>query len=143
MTENIGEDVMYYDISYFMGEGDDPDYTVLFIYYITSNGEMYGAALVFTDDEVGYEFNCFYRVHDGTEYVDQNYAFGYIAPNEFTNASPLYAYTFEGMNDFEDALLADYAALLSHGLGMLDATMAEIDPALSIKDLGFYFYFGE
>ena len=143
MMENVGEDVMYYDISYFMGEGDNPDYTVLFIYYITSNGEMYGVALVFTDDEVGYEFNCFYRVHDGVEYVDYNYAFGYIAPNEFTNVSSLYAYTFEGMNDYEDALLADYAALLSHGLGMLDITMREIDPALSIKDLGFYFYFGE
>ena len=141
MMQYFGNDVMYYDISYFVGEGDAPDYTVLFIYYITERGEMYGVALVFTDDELGYEFNCFYRVHDGTQYVEENYAFGYIAPNEFTDITPLFAYEFNGMNEYEDALLADYASLLRHGLNMLNITLAEIDPALSIKDLGFYFYF--
>ena len=72
----------------------------------------------------------------------QNVAWGYLDAGSFTVATKLVCYEFDGLNEYEDALLDDYTAFLGYAMKLLnEKVMPSVSPELSVKDLGFYYYF--
>jgi hypothetical protein len=111
--------------------------------YYTSNGMVYTVTLTLNPTENGNRFDFSYAEWDGREYVTQNEAWGYLEANLFTPVTQITCYEFIGMNEYEDAILGDYSMFLAYLLGLIDqGVMPSVSPELSIKDLGFLFYFG-
>ena len=70
-----------------------------------------------------------------------NKAWGYIDISSFTDRSEIFCYDFEGSEEYEDKFLLVYSSLISYLLTWTDSVVESIEPALSIRDLGFLFYF--
>ena len=78
-----------------------------------------------------------------TDGVRQNEVVGFIDAGSFTSTTKLTCYEFTGMNEYEDGLLMDYTVFLNYMMRLLnDSVMPSVSPELSVKDLGFLFYFG-
>ena len=122
---------------------DTPSSTVASAYHYLTNGALYCVSLSLDNTDLGNRFEVAYAVFDGTEHQVQNTGWGYLDPNTLTIKSELVCYVFEGMNEYEDGLFVDYANVLSYSMVWLDYLMESISPELSVKDLGFYFYFNE
>ena len=137
-----GNDVVDFTLKYTPVSADAPSSTVATIDYYTASGELFRVLLYLDKTENGNLFEFTYAVHDGTEYAVQNTAWGYLDAASLTVSSELTCYEFNGLNDYEDALLADYAVYLSYLMSWLDYVMPNVSPSLSVKDLGFLFYFG-
>ena len=134
-----GDDVMNFNIAYHVETGD----TVVSVHYILASGAKYSAYLTLNPSENGNRFDFMYYTYNGTEYVVQNMAWGYLDPNTFTATTKLNCYVFDGMNEYEDGLLLDYTSFLDYMMRLLnDSVMPSVSPELTVKDLGFYFYFG-
>lgn len=134
-----GDDVMNFNIAYHVETGD----TVVSVHYILASGAKYSAYLTLNPSENGNRFDFMYYTHNGTEYVVQNMAWGYLDPNTFTATTKLNCYVFDGMNEYEDGLLLDYTSFLDYMMRLLnDSVMPSVSPELTVKDLGFFFYFG-
>ena len=139
----FNEGFMEFSLSYSPAIESAPSSTVAKIYYYTTSGSLFVASLALNPTENGNRFDFAYAVHDGNTYVTQNEAWGYLEPNLFTDVSPLTCYEFFGMNEREDLLLMDYRPFLAYLMQLLDqSVMPSVSPELSIKDLGFWFYFG-
>ena len=135
----MGSDVMTFNISYHIETGD----TVVSVHYSLASGDTYSAYLTLNNTENGNRFDFMYTGFNGEEYIERNIAWGYLDAGSFTAATKLECYVFEGMNEYEDGLLMDYASLLNYMMGLLnDSVMPSVSPELSVKDLGFFFYFG-
>ena len=135
----MGEDLMQFNISYNTETGD----TVVSLHYALANGSTFSSGLTLNATEDGNRFYFMCSMMNGEEYTVQNIAWGYLDANSFTRATKLTCYEFDGMNEYEDGLLTDYMSLLDYMMRLLnDSVMPTVDPSLSIKDLGFYFYFG-
>ena len=134
-----GDDVMNFNIAYHVETGN----TVVSVHYILASGAKYSAYLTLNPSENGNRFDFMYYTHNGTEYVVQNMAWGYLDPNTFTATTKLNCYVFDGMNEYEDGLLLDYTSFLDYMMRLLnDSVMPSVSPELTVKDLGFFFYFG-
>ena len=134
-----GNDVMTFNISYHIETGD----TVVSVHNSLASGATYSAYLTLNSNENGNRFDFMYSLYNGEEYILQNMAWGYLDANTFTALTKLTCYVFEGMNEYEDGLLVDYMPLLDFMMKLLnDSVMPGISPELSVKDLGFFFYFG-
>ena len=84
-----------------------------------------------------------YTIMDGEMPVILNVAWGYLDAATLTDTTILSCYVFDGMNEYEDGLLRDYASTLKLMMEFLNfEVMPSVDPALTVKDLGFLFYFG-
>jgi hypothetical protein len=141
LTENPkGDDLAIIGFIYTPEKDDAPASTKLFIDYYVAAGSLWSATISLDTTDLGNYFKVFYAVQDGTDYVTQNSAWGYFNAAELTAISKLNFYVFDGMNDFEDAFIRDYAALISHAMGWLNSVMNYISPELSVADLGFFFY---
>ena len=141
-STSFGEDTMEFSISYVAETEDVASSTVVNVNYYTK-GARYSATLLLNSTENGHRFDFMYALYDGTEYVAQNVAWGYIEAETFTRFSTLYCYEFTGMGEYEDALLVDYMSFLDYIMGLLNnSVMPLISPELSVADLGFLFYFG-
>ena len=82
-------------------------------------------------------------MYDENGFAVLNSAWGYLEAATLTGASKLTCYVFDGMNEYQDALLVDYTSLRNYMMGLLNnSVMPSVDPALAAKDLGFLFYFG-
>lgn len=116
--------------------------TVVTLYYYTAGGELYVVSLSLDPTGEGNRFDVAYAVYDGTAFVPQCMGWGYLDAATFTNTTTLTCYVFDGMNEYEDAILADQASLLSFAMNWLNDLMATVGPELSIRDLGFLFFLG-
>jgi hypothetical protein len=135
----MGNDMMLFNISYHIETGD----TVVSVHYSLANGDTYSTYLTLNGSENGNRFDFMYTTFDGNEYVEKNVAWGYLDASTFTATTKLSCYVFDGMNEYEDGLLMDYTSLLDYMMRLLnDSVMPGVSPELSIKDLGFLFYFG-
>ena len=141
-SKQVNSDTVVLDIVYTPATEDSLASTILTAHYYTAGGELYVVSITLNPVEEGNRFDVLYAIYNGTEYVVQNSGWGYLDANTLTIKSELYCYEFFGMNEYEDALLADYASLLSYIMGLTNELLHEVDPALTIKDLGFLFYFG-
>jgi hypothetical protein len=131
-----------YTLSYQPAIGDRPASTVLTMIYLMPTGEFYSVSLTLDPTEYGNLFEGTYALYNGSGFDVQSSGWGYVDANSFTDVTPLTCYVFDGMNDYEDALLLDYAALMANMLETLNDFMPNVESGLSIKDLGFLFYFG-
>lgn len=141
-SKQVNSDTVVLDIVYTPATEDSLASTILTAHYYTADGELYVVSITLNPVEEGNRFDVLYAIYNETEYVVQNSGWGYLDANTLTIKSELYCYEFFGMNEYEDALLADYASLLSYIMGLTNELLHEVDPALTIKDLGFLFYFG-
>ena len=135
----MGEDYMSFNIAYHPAT----DETVVSVHYNLASGEVYSVYLTLNTTENGNRFDFMYAAFYGEEYVINNLAWGYLDAGTFTSASKLTCYVFDGMNEYEDALLMDYTSFLTYVMGLLNnSVMPSVDPTLTVADLGFFFYFG-
>ena len=70
-----------------------------------------------------------------------NNAWGYIDISSFTDRSEIFCYNFEGSEEYEDKLLDSFSSLITLWLKWVDSVMSDVEAGLSIRDLGFLFYF--
>ena len=134
-----GDDLMTFNVSHHLETGD----TVVSVHYALANGATYSAYLNLNSTENGHRFDFMYSTFNENGYMIQNLAWGYLDAATLTATSKLTCYVFDGMNEYEDGLLMDYMSLLDYMMGLLNySVMPAVDPALTVKDLGFYFYFG-
>lgn len=142
-STQFNEDVLNFNVTY-TPETQTSDFaTVVTVYYYTADGRLFNVAINLNPAENGMRFDFSYAESNGSDYVTKNIAWGYLDATFFTNATKLDCFVFDGMNEYEDALLVDYTAFLSYVLGLLnDSVMPSVSPELTVKDLGFLFYFG-
>lgn len=139
----VGEDNMTFSITYAPETQTSVSSTVVTVYYYKAEEAIYSASIALDCTENGHHFAFSYATNNNGEYVLQNTAWGYFDETMLTNTTQLYCYAFDGMNEYEDALLADYTSLLSYVMGLLNNhVMPSVSPELTIRDLGFLFYFG-
>ena len=141
-SKQVNDDTVILEIAYTPEIEECPTSTVVTVQYYTAGGELYVVSLILNPMEDGNRFDVLYAIYNGTEFITQNSGWGYLDANSLTNETKLTCYEFFGMNEYEDALLTDYASLLSYVMGLMNELLPEIDPALTIKDFGFLFYFG-
>ena len=112
--------------------------------YYLNNGVYYRLLLQLDPTaDLGNWYQAHYGFVEEGEYYMQSYCWGYVDAANFTNMSTLTCYYIAGLGEYEDGLLKDYSMLVGYILDLLNNNvMPMIDPALSVKDLGFYFYFG-
>lgn len=135
----MGSDYMSFNIAYHIST----DETVVSVHYNLENGVIYSAYLTLNTTEYGNRFDFMYSSLNGDERVIHNLAWGYLDAATLTSASKLTCYVFDGMNEYEDALLLDYMSFLNYIIGLLNnSVMPSVDPNLTVADLGFLFYFG-
>lgn len=132
---------MFFNLIHIPESENSPASTVATINYYMSNGAVYRVDLCLDATENGNRFDVFHAIYDGADYAVQNVGWGYLDAGSFTNASSPTCYDFDGMNEYEDGLMSDYAAYLSQLMSWLNYIMSSASPELSIKDLGFLFYF--
>ena len=138
-TVQMESDSMTFIISHLIETGE----TVVKIHYMLANGDIYSACLNLAATENGNRFDFMHYVAGESGYTEYNVAWGYLDASSFTPLSELTCYVFDGMNDYEDALLMNYKTLLNYMMRLLnDSVMPIVSPELSVKDLGFRFYFG-
>lgn len=142
MDSEAGEDFVILTLTHVPMTAQAPASTIATIEYYAASGVLFHISLSLDPTENGHRFELAYAAYNGTEYVVQNVGWGYLEAGEFTNASTLTCYEFNGMNEYEDGLLTDYAFYLSHLMTWMDYVMENVDTGLSVKDLGFLFYFG-
>ena len=117
--------------------------TVVNVCYYTATGRLFSVAINLNPDENGMRFDFSYAESNGEDYVTKNIAWGYLDATFLTSTTKLSCYVFDGMNEYEDALLADYTSFLSYVLSLLNnSVMPSVSPELTVQDLGFLFYFG-
>ena len=134
-----GENTMQFNIAYHIETSN----VVVSVHYYLTNGDIYSAYLTLNPTEDGnrFDFMCANNGADG--YKIYNQAWGYLDAGSLTNQTKLTCYEFNGMNEYEDMLLNDYSMFLNYIMGLINYNvMPAVDPALTVKDLGFYFYFG-
>ena len=140
---NVGEDEMTFSITYAPETQTSAFSTVITVCYFTANGRLFSVAIDLNPTENGTRFDFSYAEYNGEEYVTQNIAWGYFDATFFTNTTKLDCYVFDGMNEYEDALLTDYTSFLSYVMDLLNNNvMPNVSSELTVKDLGFLFYFG-
>ena len=141
-TQNEDE-TMLFNVLYTPETDDVASKTDVNMQYYTAEGRLYTVTLTLNPTETGNRVAFSYAEFDGSEYVTQNEAWGYIEAHFFTDFYIPTCYEFIGMNEYEDALLFDYSSFLSYLLRLIDqSVMPLVSPELSIEDLGFWFYFG-
>ena len=141
MSSPDGDHVAVFNITYIPQNGDIAASTVATLDYYMANGVLFHISLSLDPTENGNRFEFAYAVYNGTEFIVQNVAWGYLDAASLTNASKLTCYVFNGMNEYEDGLLLDYTSYLAYLMTWMDYIMPNVSPELSIKDLGFLFYF--
>lgn len=141
-SNQVNSDVAYFEIVYTPVSEQAPASTVVSMYYYKEDGSLYTVSINLNPAENGNRFEVSYAVYNGTEYAVQNVGWGYLDAGSLTNKSKPTCYEFNGMNEYEDGLLTDYVSYISQMMGWLNNVMAGIEPTLSIKDLGFFIYFG-
>ena len=135
----VGTDTMNFNISHHLETGN----TVVSVHYILASGTTYSAYLTLNGDDNGNRFDFMYSTDDENGFVIHNVAWGYLDAATLTSMSKLTCYEFDGMNEYEDALLEDYMMFLDYIIGLLNrSVMPLVEPSLTVEDLGFYFYFG-
>jgi hypothetical protein len=135
----MGDDLMEFNITYLPDIGD----VVVSVHYYLVSGAKYSAHLTLNATESGNRFDFAYYTFNGEAYVAHNVAWGYLDAASFTSETKLTCYVFSGMNEYEDGLLMDYTSLLDYMIQLLNnSVMPGVSPELSVKDLGFLFYFG-
>ena len=100
----MGADLMTFNITYLPDTGD----TVVSIHYSLANGSVYSAYLTLNPGEDGNRFDFMYSTYDESGLLIQNTAWGYLDAATLTPMSQLTCYVFDGMNEYQDALLVDY-----------------------------------
>ena len=135
----MGSDTMQFNIAYNIETGN----TVVSVHYSLASGDVYSAYLTLNPTEDGHRFDFMYSTYGVDSYTINNVAWGYLDAGSLTNQTKLTCYEFNGMNEYEDMLLNDYSMFLNYIMGLINySVMPAVDPALTVKDLGFYFYFG-
>ena len=136
----VGDNLIEAQLSYTPATDTTPAKTSIALFCLSPNGEQWSVQLNLDPTEYGYMFMVGYSTfYDGNfEFV--NAGWGYLDPTTFTNLGGLCCYEFFGLNEYEDALLADYSRFVVYMIECLDTTLDAIDPSLTLKDLGFYFF---
>ena len=138
-ASQMGDDVMSFNITYTPSTGD----TNVSVHYALANGSTYSAYLTLNPGEDGNFFAFMHSAYGENGFEILNSAWGYLDAATLTPMSQLTCYVFDGMNEYEDALLRDYVSLLNYMMDLINNyVMPSVDPALSVKDLGYLFYFG-
>ena len=138
-SSQMGEDTMQFNLAYHTETGN----TVVSVHYYLANGGIYSAYLTLNPSEDGHRFDFMYATDGEDGYKIHNTAWGYLDAATLTSQTKLTCYEFNGMNDIEDLLLIDYSMFLDYIMGLINySVMSSVDPALTVADLGFYFYFG-
>lgn len=139
----FGEDEMTFSITYAPETQTSVSSTVVNVCYYTADGRLFSIAIDLNPTENGMRFDFSLGQYNGSEYVTQNIAWGYFDATFLTRTTKLSCYVFDGMNEYEDAILADYTSLLSYVMDLLNnSVMPSVSPELTVQDLGFLFYFG-
>ena len=137
------EDEMTFSITYTPETQTSVSSTVVNVCYYTATGRLFSVAINLNPAENGMRFDFSYAESNGEDYVTKNIAWGYLDSTFLTRTTKLSCYVFDGMNEYEDALLADYTSFLSYVLSLLNnSVMPSVSPELTVQDLGFLFYFG-
>ena len=138
-SSQMGNDMMQFNIAHNLETGD----TVVSVHYYLANGDIYSAYLTLNPTENGNRFDFMYSSNGADGYKINNTAWGYLDAATLTNQTKLTCYVFDGMNEYEDGLLMDYSMFLDYIIGLINySVMPSVEPTLTVKDLGFYFYFG-
>ena len=82
------------------------------------------------------------RVFDGTEYVISAEGWGYVDGKTMTTATTLNCYVFNGLVEYEDAVLYDFVSDINYMMGVVDILLTGFELDIMVEDLGFLFYCG-
>ena len=134
---------VYFRLAYIPATENTPSSTEATAYYYMTTGHLYCVTISLNNTDLGNIFEVLYAFDDGTGLSVQSSGWGYLDPNILTIKTDLVCYVFEGMNEYEDGLFINYANVLWYNLEWLDYLLAGISPELSIRDLGFYYYFNK
>lgn len=142
MDASVGEDPVILIITHRPAGENTLASTVVTIGYFAQGGRLFRVSISLDPVEEGNRFELLYAIFGENEYVTQSRGWGYLDAGFLTSYSQLTCYEFEGMNEYEDGLMKDYTFYLYYLMDLLNYVLADVNPALSIKDLGFYLYFG-
>jgi hypothetical protein len=141
-SQNISYVTFMYGINYCPASEGTASKTILTIYCSSSDGEDVAVAITLNTEEAGNLIEMFSGFWDEEIHLESlNKAWGYIDISSFTDRSEIFCYDFEGSEEYEDKFLLVYSSLISYLLTWTDSVVESIEPALSIRDLGFLFYF--
>ena len=141
-SQNLTGATIMYGIHYRPASEGTASETVVTIYCTSDAGEVYSVSITLNSKETGNLielFSGFWNETDNLEVLNE--AWGYIDVNSFTDTSEIACYVFEGNEEYEDLFLDSYSSLIPYLLGWADSVMSEVEAGLSIRDLGFLFYF--
>ena len=131
-----------YGIHYRPAKDETESETIVSIYCATDAGEVCSVSITLNSKETGNLIELFSGLWNDADQLEAlNNAWGYIDVNSFTDMSEIECYAFEGSEEYEDKLLASYSALIPYLLEWVDSVMPDVEAGLSIRDLGFLFYF--
>ena len=141
-SQNLSGVTFMYGINYCPASEGTASKTILTIYCSSSDGEDVAVAITLNTEEAGNLIELFSGFWDEEIHLESlNKAWGYIDISSFTDRSEIFCYDFEGSEEYEDKFLLVYSSLISYLLTWTDSVVENIEPALSIRDLGFLFYF--
>ena len=140
-SQNLTGATIMYGIHYYPASEENESKTIVTIYCASANGEVYSVSITLNPRETGNLIELFSGLWNDADQLEVlNTAWGYIDANSFTDTSEIACYVFEGYEEYEDKLLAYYSSLIPYLLGWVDTVMSDVEPVLSIRDLGFLFY---
>ena len=128
-------------LQYTPGSSDVAPSTVFTLQLFTPSYQVYSVSIALDPTDCGLRFDALYAIYTGSSLEIQNSLWGYIEAENHTDTSKLSSYVISGLDEYEDALLADYSIVIDFMLARLDSILNNIDSEISIKDLGFLFYF--
>ena len=115
--------------------------TVISLIWVSASGTLQEVSIVLNPRENGNLFTMTAATWNGTSFDIISQGWGYIDANSFTDTTPLTCYVFQGYEEYQDLLLGSAANVTKYLLNFTNKFMAFIEPGLSIRDLGFLFYF--
>ena len=139
-TANDASATFYYNFVYTPATDLTPSTTTVTIYY-EANGQLYGVTITLNPTENGNRFETFYAVLEESSYSIKSSGWGYVDANSLTDTTPLTCYVFTGLEEYQDGILSTCATLIPHLLNCTNYVLSNIETNLTIRDLGFLFYF--
>ena len=130
------------ELIYIPADGDKPAETHAAMHRYTENGELYIVSLCLNNTDLGNKFEGAYAVFDGTEYVISAEGWGYVDGKTMTTATTLNCYVFNGLVEYEDAMLYDFVSDIHYMMGVVDILLTGFELDIRVEDLGFLFYCG-
>jgi hypothetical protein len=142
-TLQVENDDYTYVISYKPEHDGIPASTTVTVSCYSELGAYYSITLSLNSTDLGNRVDMMYGTYNDEGYTIMNTAWGYIDANSYVPMTPVVCYEFNGLNEYEDALLLEYALFVNEALAYLNyAVLPSVGGNITLKDLGFLFYFG-